>query len=479
MPITRYRQFDQSGLYTLRATHDFGWKAGTVPHPVAEATITLLVPNAEQAEKVVLQMEALAAQESVSLGERTADFADFTALRHPVYLAPLRQRAGSGDERALVGIAQIATPEATATLIDLAAHPDSKLAFEAAKQLALRLPEPLIPEEAARIWAASAGVELPHARLVRLSWEERFRPHVRSVGKQLLSSTKADEINCGASILASVGAVDDAPEIKKAIDSALQLTISPRRERKDNILDFPEPLRLLIRAMQALRGRDFQLGESLSGDDEILLYFMYLQGDASPRPERWRQIFESFATASPYAVREAAWRSVPCPLPDWCRPALLTALSDGDLGVVRTACSVAGDSEEPQLIGPLLEIIATENHEWLLREASEAALKLGAKYDLWEVWTSRLGDEHLYSDALNYLQKIVEVRTGSYSGRTDLTRAERLALRGAWERFLRENEQALRAGKRFLPDDPAVHVGLFGRARTFTLRDGRKWPDTH
>jgi hypothetical protein len=127
-------------------------------------------------------------------------------------------------------------------------------------------------------------------------------------------------------------------------------------------------------------------------------------------------------------------------------------------------------------VGPLLEIISTEHHEWLLREASEAAFTLGARYELWNVWASRLGDEHLSSDALTYLQQVIEVPAGSYSGRTDLTRAERLALRSAWQQFLQENEHALREGKRFLPSDPAVRPELFGRARTFTLPDGRRWP---
>jgi hypothetical protein len=312
--------------------------------------------------------------------------------------------------------------------------------------------------------------------LVRLSWEERFQPRVREIAPRLLASAKVEEINCGASIFASVGGVEDAPVITAAIERALRPMINPRRERKDNILDPPEPLRLLIRAMQALRGRGFQLGESLSGHEEILLYFAFLRGEAAPRPERWRQIFESFATAGPYAVREAAWHSVPRPVPEWCLPALLTALADRDLGVVRTVCSVAADSGDAQLVGPLLEIISTEHHEWLLREASEAAFTLGARYELWNVWASRLGDEHLSSDALTYLQQVIEVPAGSYSGRTDLARAERLALRSAWQQFLQENEHALREGKRFLPSDPAVRPELFGRARTFTLPDGRRWP---
>jgi hypothetical protein len=54
-----------------------------------------------------------------------------------------------------------------------------------------------------------------------------------------------------------------------------------------------------------------------------------------------------------------------------------------------------------QLSISVLEIIATEEEEWLLREATDAVTKLGGGDDLPEAWVDRLADEHLYGVALD------------------------------------------------------------------------------
>jgi hypothetical protein len=73
-----------------------------------------------------------------------------------------------------------------------------------------------------------------------------------------------------------------------------------------------------------------------------------------------------------------------------CLAFVKNRLVDDDLGVIRAACSVAGRSGNKQFLKPLLEIIATENHEWLLREATDDANKLGAGFDMLNVWADRL-----------------------------------------------------------------------------------------
>ena len=64
----------------------------------------------------------------------------------------------------------------------------------------------------------------------------------------------------------------------------------------------------------------------------------------------------------------------------------------------------------------------------------------------------------------------------SGGGRTDLPRAERLALRRAWKEFLAIHEKEIRAGKRFATNDPAISTHLFGRARYWNLPGGTVWP---
>lgn len=122
---------------------------------------------------------------------------------------------------------------------------------------------------------------------------------------------------------------------------------------------------------------------------------------------------------------------------------------------------------------------ATGHHERLLREATAAATKLGAGYDLLEVWAERLNEEHLYGLELDTLQTVVDGLPGSSAGRTDQPRGERIELRRFWWEFLKERGTELRAGKKFNPEDPALTPALFGRARTWQLPNGKMWPITH
>jgi hypothetical protein len=82
------------------------------------------------------------------------------------------------------------------------------------------------------------------------------------------------------------------------------------------------------------------------------------------------------------------------------------------LGVCRAACTAAGASGNPEFLRPLLDLIATEHHEWLLREASRAAESLEAGFELLEVWAERLADQRLYPLALDALQAVLEVPAG-------------------------------------------------------------------
>ena len=101
----------------------------------------------------------------------------------------------------------------------------------------------------------------------------------------------------------------------------------------------------------------------------------------------------------------------------------------------------------------------------------------GRGYELLHLWAERLGDEHLYGQALDCLQGVLDVKTNGSSGRTDLSRAERLHLCTMWLAFLDHHEKgacerANASSWMILPCSP----NLFGRARQLNLADGRRWP---
>lgn len=473
LPLMRYCQIDKPGAYTIRAAHDFGWKEGERKRPVGETRITFRMPTAAEAEQVVAQMEKLPSDPSSRWGQRTRDYADFSCLRQRVYLEPIMRRALAGDKRAFDALGCISTPEATQALIGLAGAADAGLALDAARALTGRLP----PTGPYKDPPKTRGFD-PFAvrrRLAAQTWDPKFAPDVRALAARFLARQETSHVSMGAVIFDAVGTKDDAPALLAALDRALETTCNPRHDPKDNILDLPQPIRELLGAMQALRSRGFALGESRSGNAQLLLYFDEFVNEPPPRPRRWPEMLDAFGTAGQYPLREAALRSIPQPVPAECVPLVRRGLADCDLGVCRAACAVAGRSGNKDFLKPLVEIIATEQHEWLLREASDAARKLGAGSDFLETWAERLGDEHLCALALDALQTVLEV-PGSNSGRTDLSRAERLELRTAWKAFLALHAQEIRDGKRFKLSDPAVTPALVGRARSWQLPGGTSWP---
>jgi hypothetical protein len=76
------------------------------------------------------------------------------------------------------------------------------------------------------------------------------------------------------------------------------------------------------------------------------------------------------------------------------------------------------------------------------------------------------------------LQKVIEGLPRGSSGRTDLTRGERIELREEWKNFLSKHSEEIRQGKKFKIDDPALTPRLFGRARAWQLANGKFWPIT-
>lgn len=474
LPLLSYCQIETPGDYSIRVSHDYGWKDGEPPRPVADTRLSFRLPTAAEAEQVVARMAALSEDPNGTWSQRTRNYADFSCLRHPVYLEPLLRRVQAGDRRMFEGLELIPTPEATETLIRLAADPDPDLAFAAATSLAKRLPipadDPFIPTRGPLDWLAG------RRRLAERSWSPDFAPDARAAAIRFLDRTNSPAVALGARLLAAIGVADDAPALLVALDRAVESAYNPRRDPKDNILDFPAPIPDLVRALDLLRARGYAPGDPPQSKGQALLYFLALAKEPPPRPDGWLRWLNIYAESGKFPLREAALRSIPAPVPPEARPLVRRGFDDADLGVVRAACAVAGKSGDPDFLPPLLDIVAAEQHEWLLREASQAAQALGAGFDLLETWADRLGEERLYPLALDSLQTALDVPTGNHSGRTDLPRAERLALRTAWKDFLARHADDLRAGQRFKVDDPAVSPALAGRARRWNFPDGSVWP---
>jgi len=484
IPLTRYCQFDQPGTYIIHASHNFSWKEGVRKNPSGEITITFRMPTSEEAAQIVAKMEKESNdQKSVLMGtsENFDDFADFRCLRYPVYLKVLQPLAQSGDARALEAIGNLPSHEATHALIDLANGPsDSKQSIEAAKTLMLRLPDPeftgkLPPRGPFNVYGTTKRQQLSAQ-----SWDPSFVQPVRDLAKKYLFKGDKDSVAIGAFMVEAVGTADDAPLIFKATDDALgPLRGQPRRTTADNALDFKAPLPELVRAIQMLQARGLD-SSHISGNDgaKLLAYFLGFVGKPGPRPDDWLQNLDDYGNDNAYPIAQTALASIPTPLPDNCVQFVERGLASQDAGVCRTACEIAEKSGHKEFLKPLLQIVQTENEEWLLRAAGSAGLQLGGNYEFWNVWADRLADENLFAIALDNLSASLEGLSGGTSGNTDLSREERLALKAAWKKFLSDHETELREGKKFKYTDPAVSPALFGRARQWdSLPNGKPpWP---
>jgi hypothetical protein len=345
LPLIRYRRIVKPGRYTITMKHDFGWKEqGDRKRPVGVTTLTLRMPDAAQAEKIVARMESLPEDSDSTWSEKTKDYADFSCLCQAVYLEPLMRRARAGNLRALEGIGGMATTQATEALIELAGAADDKLALEAALTLNGRLPDPEFKKELPSRGPFRFDAMEARRRLAAQSWEERFAPKVRALAVKFLGLKETRAIGCGAFMIEAVGTPAEAPAVIAALDRVLNPMINPRHDAKDNILDFPEPIPELLRAMQSLHARGFRLDSGgLSGNAQIMLWFEWLNGEPGPRPERWLQMAEAFGTGSHYPLNEAVVRSIPSPMPPECEKLIAGALEDRDYGVYQT---IAGNHRD-------------------------------------------------------------------------------------------------------------------------------------
>jgi hypothetical protein len=197
-----------------------------------------------------------------------------------------------------------------------------------------------------------------------------------------------------------------------------------------------------------------------------------------PRSEGWEQSLEAFFTQNPPMLREAAVRALPKPPTGKWEKLLMDALNDADRGVMRTACSVAGESKNQIFVEPLANIVRTERHEWVVREASQALSNLGAHWAATDAWIERLADEKMYSEGLRFLAEELEhPKSNGSSGRTDMAREFRIAMRARWQTFFADpaRRALVEAGKP-VPVSAAQARDLFRGAFSYSTEGGKSWP---
>ena len=199
-------RLEKPGKYRVRVAHNLHWTKPDVAIPEddprwVETTIELVVPDEEQARKVVEQI--LGAKRDKPLWE----FPDFTCLRYPVYVPILEKMVADprGDERAIVGLAHNPAPEATRALLRLLKTKTLQKDRTSAVAVVLceRLPEPKGFKRPGR--SNPLAKEDADPELVKQSWLDEFTPQMREFAHKWLSDEDPELVRCAAFTLEAIG----------------------------------------------------------------------------------------------------------------------------------------------------------------------------------------------------------------------------------------------------------------------------------
>jgi WD domain, G-beta repeat len=468
VPLASYRRIEKPGMYRLRVSHGLGWRwddAG--PHPVAEATLRFVLPTPEQARRVIEEMDRLPKGSGGISGERQKPFADFRALTHPVYLPVLAERAQGGDVRALDGIGSIPTADASAALIALLGHVDTKVARAALDRLLWRLPGPQLEGQLGPRNIFDNDHEEGRRELVKRSWDPRFAPRVLAHGKRLLDAGAPEDVKLGTFVLECLGGKEDVPTLVAALDRETRRD----RDARDANGPHPRPRQLcqeLQRACWSLLGRGAEISAEPRSPGEMLLFAAAVGERPSFRPPGWEGAYAQALRCEIPFVREAALFHLPCPAPAILLDRVAERLGDLNMNVQIAACRFAEKSKSAELREPVLRVLKTATDEDLFRAASTAAHTLCDRLEWVEVLVARLHEPAMAALCLWPLctDLLSDFSAGSIPGREHLSPEEGRACKQVWEAFLRERQGELMAGRKYsLTDSSPPLAGLFPKFR--------------
>jgi hypothetical protein len=473
LQLYRYRRLEKPGTYTIRVTHDLGWRTTDQRKvPVAEAKLKVVMPDAQQTRQVVESMYALPKDHGGSAGQRRAPFADFHALHYPIYLPLLAPRAAEGSQEALAAIGVMASPEATRTLIDLAQHKDAAFALLALRTLNHRLPDPQLEGKLGRRNPFFDDLAAPRQWLIKNSWKPELAPPVRKLADSLLRQEDVQGLQCGGYILQCLGERDDVPALVRGLEIAVALAKTQPPEQGI----YPRPRGAcmeLLRAADVMvqRGLDVPLPSESAG--ERILFAQAIKQRKSFRPDGWIAAYAALLEDPWPFVRQVALTCLPDAPDAKLRAPLPKLLLDPDVDVQIAACHVAAKVKTPELRKPLLEVVRTAREDWLLRAAHDAASAAAVpRLDILRAIVDRLDEDGMAQRCLQHLTALVK-NTSGRSGPPILTPAEATACKAAWLEFVRGREQELARGQTYAADDASVPLAELFPRTTFHPRPSK------
>jgi hypothetical protein len=476
LPLMRYCRFDKPGVYTVKVTHDLGWKkAGGKSAPAADIQITLKATDEAQARELLDAMLHLPANPNATYGQMNEPYADFSVIRHPAFLPGLIALAEKGEkdaENALVGIGSIATPEATAALIRFLGHAKPEVALAAAEILNARLPD---PEADGKLKSRSPFGDpflAQRRELAGASWKAEYAAKVREHAKTLLKGDERRQID-GAFMLQCIGEKEDFADVLAALNAALDKSRTELREQT-GLPQAPGASGELIRAGDILNQRGAVMSEEPKTPGEIALFLNALKTRSDFRPKGWEERCATMLNSDVPYLRDAVLASVPA-IPAAVAAKLPALLSDADLGVRIAACNAAAKTKGPELREPVLKIIATTKEDALINASATAAYQLGVFREALDTWISRLDEPGMEMKALTTLVRLLVARSG-FSAGGEFSPDEVKAIKIAWMEFSKTYGGDFQKGRLFDVGAGELKAEMFPPKFKLYRANNEPWP---
>ncbi|MEO8703091.1 MAG: hypothetical protein ABI867_23805 [Kofleriaceae bacterium] len=464
LPLGRYARLEAPGTYTITATHDLGWPAGSAP--TGKATIKLAMPSPAEAEKVIAAIEALPDDPNRVAGDVSKDYADWSTLAYPVYVAPLEARAHKGNDKAITGLAYAAVPEATRALVALLDHADAKVAKAAAGALALRLPDPQL---AGQLGARNPFEDARAAQRTYLAkaWIPALADDVRAAAHKRLASTDIADQRVGAFMLEAVGTLADVADLIKALEVAIDRTRTVPAET--NVYPVPRGAMMeLMRAAEILVGRGAIAGAPKTAGQTALWLAALHKG---ARPAGWEtELGKAFVHPTAY-VRQLAMERAPDTLTPALASALAANLAHADVDVQVAAAQLA-ERAKLHALAPTLVKAMSRATGLRLNVISNAAYQLGARYDRVQMLVVRLADAAAFDEALSDLCDLLVYSGRSVDGK--ITPAQRAAVIPHWKALIAAHKTEIETDKKLALAD--VTKDLLPPTWKLGKPTGGQWP---
>jgi hypothetical protein len=408
-------------------------------------------------------------------GEKSRPYADFSQIRFGEYLEPLTEKARGGNQKALVGVGSIATPEATRVLIDLLDFNDEEFRKNVCQQLAMRLPDPYLKGGLGKRNPFEDGMDEPRRWLVEKSWREEFTNDVRKAGSRFLEGSNKDWAATGAYMLECCGVKSDTPIIIAALNREVQKTMTGKMETGI----YPRPqgaCQELQRAAKMMLRRGAAAPENPVSPGECILYVLALKNNEAFRPKSWIQTCDRLLQSNIPYIQENTLIALPVPMPKVLHKHLKSIMKSGNIDASIEACRIVERDKLANLKEPVLEILKTSNEEWLFRAASNTARALDAKYERIQILVSRMDEPDMLFKCLDELKTIFDnAGGGSANSNIDLAAAAK-RIKPKWTAFIKKHENYLKAGKKFTLPHPELTEDMFPQDYFITLHNGKSWP---